>query len=164
MDEKELYQRVLETVQEMYLKIGDSEGSISLYYPFDGDISQISEEFATYCADLPERIERERIPERIRVIVPESVCGYISALPVKSTLRDIVGLVKSHCDIDGFREEISEKHPDASFRSFDGIEFDWLLTFSPDTDTDVYCMSTELGTVTYHRFSRQDYLSLGFEL
>ena len=164
MDGKELYQRITDTVQEMFLKIGDTKGSISLYYPFEGEMSRMTEEFNSCCTNLPERIDLERIPGRIRAIIPESVCEYISSLPVKATLEDIIGLVNSRCDIEEFRRAISEKYPDASFREFDGIEFDWLLTFHPDTDPEVYCISTELSTVTYHRFSKEDYLGMGFEL
>ena len=51
-----------------------------------------------------------------------------------------------------------------SFTEADGIEFDWVLTFSQDTDPDVYCISVEMGTVTYHRFSREDYLAMDFVL
>ncbi len=164
MDGKELYQRIIDTVQEMHLKIGDSEGSISLYYPFEGDFSGLAEEFETNCTRLPERIVIEHIPGRIRAIIPESVCRYASALPVKTTLRDIVELVNSHCGIAKFRRSITEKYPCASFREFGGIEFDWLLTFPEDADPDVYCINTEMGTVTYHRFSREDYLAMDFEL
>ena len=164
MDGKGLYQRIVDTVQEMHLKIGDSEGSISLYYPYDGDLSEISEEFLECCADLPGRISIERIPGRIRAIVPESVCRHISSMPVKPTLRDVVDLVSSRCGIDNLRRIVSERHPDASFRRFGGIEFDWLLTFSPDRDPDVYCINVEMGAVTYHRFSREDYLAMGFVL
>ena len=164
MDGKGLYQRIVDTVQEMHLKICDSEGSISLYYPYEGELSEISEEFRRCCADFPGMITIELIPGRIRAIVPESVCRYISSMPVKPTLVDVVELVNSRCGIDNLRRIISERYPDASFREFDGIEFDWLLTFPPDTDPDVYCINIEMGTVTYHRFSREDYLAMGFAL
>ncbi|MBQ3736215.1 MAG: DUF3877 family protein [Candidatus Methanomethylophilaceae archaeon] len=39
-----------------------------------------------------------------------------------------------------------------------------MLTFSPDRDPDVYCINIEMGAVTYHRFSREDYLAMGFVL
>jgi hypothetical protein len=45
MNGTELYRRVVSTVQEMHLKIGDSHGSVSLYYPFQGDFTTLQEEF-----------------------------------------------------------------------------------------------------------------------
>ena len=164
MDGKELYQRVIDTVQEMHLKIGDSAGSISLYYPYEGDLSLISDDFSSCCSDLPEPIDIERIPGRIRTIVPEADCRYISSLPARETLKDIVGLVNSRCGIDDFRRTLMQRHPDASFRESDDLEFDWILTFPEDTDPDVYCLAVEMGSVTYHRFSREDYLTMGFRL
>jgi hypothetical protein len=41
MDGKELLERVISTIQEMYLKLGDPEGAVSLYYPFEGDFPRI---------------------------------------------------------------------------------------------------------------------------
>ncbi|MBO7409604.1 MAG: DUF3877 family protein [Candidatus Methanomethylophilaceae archaeon] len=164
MDGKELYQRVVDTVQEMHLKIGDSEGSISLYYPYDGEISEISEDFSACCRGLPAPITLERIPERIRVIVPEADCRHFSSLPVRETLKDIVELMNSRCSMDEFRNALMRKHPYASFRESDTFEFDWILTFPEDIDADVYCVNDEMGTVTYHRFSREDFLAMDFRL
>ena len=31
-------------------------------------------------------------------------------------------------------------------------------------DSDVYCLAVEMGSVTYHRFSREDFLAMGFRL
>ena len=164
MDGKELYQRMADTVQEMHLKIGDSAGSISLYYPYEGSLSQISDDFTSCCSDLPEPVDIEQIPGRIRVIVPEADCRYISSLPVRGTLRDIVGLVNSRCNIDDFRRIMMQRHPDASFRESDDFEFDWILTFPEGIDPDIYCLAVEIGSVTYHRFSREDFLAMGFRL
>ncbi len=164
MDGKELHQRVIDTVQEMHLKIGDSAGSISLYYPYEGDLSVISEDFLSHCSDMPEPIDIEQIPGRIRVIVPEADCRYISSLPARGTLKDIIGLVNSRRGIDDFRRILIQRHPEASFRESEDFEFDWVLTFPEETDPDVYCLAVEMGSVTYHRFSREDYLAMGFRL
>jgi hypothetical protein len=44
------------------------------------------------------------------------------------------------------------------------IDFDWILIFPGNLDTDVYCLTEEFGTVTFHRFSEEEYLALGFAL
>ena len=129
-----------------------------------GSLSQISDDFTSCCSDLPEPVGIEQIPGRIRVIVPEADCRYISSLPVRGTLRDIVGLVNSRCNIDDFRRVMMQRYPDASFRESDDFEFDWILTFPEGIDPDIYCLAVEIGSVTYHRFSREDFLAMGFRL
>jgi len=81
MNGEELFSRVVATVQEMYLKIGDSYGSVSLYYPFEGD-GPIEEEFGLAAGkDFPEMV-LERLPQRLRVTINEKDCVRISKLPM----------------------------------------------------------------------------------
>ena len=164
MDGRELLYRVVTTVQEMYLKIGDSCGSVSLYYPFGGDPKIITEEFREASRkDFPE-LELDILPERLRVVISEKDCRRISKLPVKATMRDMTSLVRDHAGIDDFRELIEKNYPGARLVPSGYIDFDWILVFPEDVDEDVYCLSEEMGSVTYHRFSREEFASLGFEI
>ncbi len=36
--------------------------------------------------------------------------------------------------------------------------------FPSGTDDDIYCLTEELGQVTYHRYSRDEFLKFGFEI
>ena len=163
MNGEELLSRVVATVQEMYLKIGDSYGSVSLYYPFEGD-SPIEEEFRQAAGkDFPGMV-LERLPQRLRVTVNEKDCVRISKLPMKRTMVDVVSATKGGMDIEKVRGFIKDRYPDSLISKSGYIAFDWILLFPEDLDDDVYCLSEELGQVTYHRFSREEYLALGFEL
>lgn len=164
MDGKDLLSRTIVTIQEMYLKIGDSYGSVSLYYPYEGDASVISREFAEVAGDEFPDIELEVLPQRLRVIVSEKDCGRISKMPVRETIKDVSGLVKDHAGIEDIRGFIGKKYPDARMIRSEWIDFDWILLFPEDIDDDVYCLSLELGQVTYHRFSKEEYLALGFTI
>ena len=164
MNGEDLYQRVVSTVQETILKIGDIYGSMSLYYPFTGDYDSLRDGFFA-CADEELRdVVMEALPERIRIIVSESECRYISRLPVKRTMSDVIRLIGQSGSIDDFRESISEKYPSANIREMDHLEFDYLLTFPEGLDPDCYCIAVEMNHLTYHRFSREDYTAMGFEL
>jgi hypothetical protein len=163
MDGKELLSRVIVTVQEMYLKIGDSHGSVSLYYPYTGD-PEIEKEFAkAKGGDFP-GMTLEILPERLRIIVPEEDCAAISRMPARETIRDISSLVRDRAGMDAIRGFITEKYPSARIIRSEWIDFDWILIFPEDIDGDVYCLSEELGQVTYHRFSMEEYLALGFSI
>lgn len=162
MDGRELLYRVVSTIQEMYLKIGDSYGSVSLYYPFGGDPNTITREFREASKDDYPKMELDILPERLRVIVSEKDCKRISKLPVKPTMRDMTSLVRDHAGIDDFRELVEKNYPGARLIRSGYIDFDWILMFPDDVDEDVYCLSEEMGSVTYHRFSREEFASLGF--
>lgn len=163
MDGKELFSRLISTVQETAMKIGDSSGSISLYYPFQGDFSTLEDEFRSASADFPDMII-EDLPERVRVIVSEGDCNRISKLPMKGTIKDMVGLVKERLPFEDFRKNITSKYPDAKITKSAYQEFDWVLTFPKELDDDVYCLTEEFGQITYHRYSEEEYLSFGFVL
>jgi len=162
MNGDELFSRVITTIQEMYLKIGDSYGSVSLYYPFESD-DPIEDEFRHAAADFPDML-LERLPQRLRVTVSEKDCIRISKMPVKETIRDMVAITKGGTGIDALKEYIGSRYPDSKMVKSGYIDFDWILTFPEGLDDDVYCLSEELGQVTYHRFSKEEYLALGFEI
>ena len=92
MDGRRLFSRTVQSVQEMSLKIGDSAGSISLYYPFEGDFDRLAEDFKKESSVSLPGIMLERRPGRVRVTVPEEECEKISKMPVKETMAFIVSL------------------------------------------------------------------------
>ena len=79
-------------------------------------------------------------------------------------MADLVGLAAAHKNIDAYRQLLEERYPGARLVRSGYIDFDWILTFPKDLDTDVYCLTEEFGTVTFHRFSEEEYLALGFAL
>ena len=163
MNGSELFSRTLTTIQEMHLKIGDFTGSVSLYYPCDGNFSTIGREFREASSRFP-GIVLEELPGRLRVIVSEEDCRRIAALPVRKTVKDVASLIKTGASAEEFRAFIGKKYPGSKIVRSEWIDFDWILVFPPDLDSDVYCLSEELGRLTYHRFSREEYLALGFGL
>ena len=162
MNGSELFSRVVTTIQEMHLKIGDSYGSVSLYYPFESD-APIEEEFRQAAVDFPDMV-LGRLPQRLRVTVGEKDCLRISRMPVKKTIRDMVAVTKDRSDIGTVKEFIGDRYSDARIVKSGYIDFDWILIFPEELDDDVYCLSEEMGVVTYHRFSKEEYLALGFEI
>ena len=162
MDGKGLLSRTVQSVQEMRLKIGDSAGSVSLYYPYEGDFEAMAEEFNRESSERFPGMVLEMLPGRVRVTVPEEECERIARMPMKGTMEFITSLTKERLPLEEFLERVSERYPDARSRRTDVIDFDWVLSFPEDED--VYCLSEEMGQTTYHRFTEEDFLALGFEL
>ena len=73
MDGKRLLSMTVRSVQEMRMKIGDSAGSVSLYYPYEGDFGSLEKEFREASAESLPGIVLERLPGRVRVTVPEEM-------------------------------------------------------------------------------------------
>ena len=155
-----LLRRVIETVQEIVLKIGDSSGSISLYYPAE-DPPALAEELLSVASDFG-GITAEALPGRIRVNISESESARISAMPHDERMVDVIGLLNSGTDIGSFRDAILSKYEGAVLTEVRRLDHDWVLTF-PDDDN-IYCLSEEFGRLTYHRFYRDEYLAFGYTL
>ena len=161
MNGYDLFSRAVSTVQETNITIGDSSGSISLYYPFEGDFKALENDFKKASSDYPDII-LEQLPQRIRVIIPESDSKRISKLSARQTIIDIVELVKERVPFQEFKNTILEKYPEARIEKSEYMEFDWILMFPSEMDDDLYCLTEEFGQITYHRYSREEFESFGF--
>lgn len=163
MDGKELFGRIVSTVQETNLKIGDMSGSVSLYYPYEGDFAVLRDEFKEASKDFP-GMTIEQLSQRIRVVVPEEDSRRISQMPIHRTIKDMVELTGERIPFDRFRTAILEMYPDARLVESPYPGFDWILKFPDGLDEDIYCLTEELGQVTYHRYSAEEFRLFGFEI
>jgi len=164
MDGQELLSRIIISVQEMYLKIGDSKGSISLYYPFEGDTGRITREFSDAKKDAFPDVTLDILPGRLRATVCEEDCIRISGLPMRRTMASVIGFTREYTDLDRFCAAVKERFPDSRIYDSGCVDFDRILLFPEDPDDDVYCLSQESGAVTYHRFSKDEFAAMGFSI
>ena len=103
MDPSDLEDRIVSTVQEMQVKLGQSSGSLSLYLPLDcmgddvtGGIARFREHVRPTLGDISCVLDGERA----RIIVSEEGCKYVAGLPA---LLTIVEAVMSRESLDGIR-------------------------------------------------------------
>ncbi len=162
MDGAELFARAVSTVQEIGMKIGDASGSISLYYPFEGDPAGLESGFMEASIGVLKNPAMECLPGRVTIIISEEDCRRILKLPAKESMKDTVSLIGKCAGIEEFRGYITDKYPGAAIRPSSSMEFDWILTFPKEVDADIYCISEEMGRLTYHRFSEEEYRRFGF--
>ena len=163
MNGHDLFSRAISTVQETNITIGDSSGSISLYYPFEGDFKTLENDFKKASSEYP-NIVLEQLPQRVRVVISEEDSRRISELPARQTIIDIVEAVKRRVPFEEFRRSIVEKYPEARIVKSEYIEFDWILIFPSELDEDIFCLTEEFGQITYHRYSREEFQSFGFSI
>ena len=162
MDGRELFERVVSTVQETYLKIGDMSGSISLYYPFEGAAETLIGDFVRASSGFP-GISVETLYQRIRVTVPEEVCRKMCWMPMDPDMRAMVELTRDQSSPEAFRDRLLKRNPKARMVPSPYPEFDWIVVF-PKDGSDIYCLAEEMGRLTYHRFSPEEFGRFGYEV
>ncbi|UAL07298.1 MAG: DUF3877 family protein [Candidatus Methanogranum gryphiswaldense] len=171
MDSKELENAVISTIQETQVKLGLAKGAVSLYIPLDSLFSpdgicngsnEILDEFMEDSKERLGKVECSILDNRVRIIVPEEGCRYVSTLPVSPVLKVFVDSVLEHVETKELKARLQNISADCIWKDIEGEEFDSVVYFKDGTDPYVYCITTECGHLTYHRFSREDYSKLGF--
>lgn len=163
MDGRFLYRQVVSTILEIKAKLGSMSGSCTLFYPFDGNLERVREEFFECAGDGLTDIEICCIDSRLQITVPEKDCIRISGMPVPKTLDYMISAVRDHKTIQTVKKELPELFDDVELTDVHNGEFELRVTFPDDVDPFIYCLHEECGQTIYHRFSKEDYLSFGFE-
>lgn len=170
MSPDDLEAAVISTIQETQVKLGSSEGSEVLYMPIssldpEGNLQAlrgIIDEFRDGCRLTLGDVECEILDQRVRIIVPESGCRYVSTLPVSPVLKLMVRAVSEHMDVGELRAELDRDFPGHVWKDVEGDGFEHIVYFDDGSDPNVYCIGSECCQLVYHRFSRRDYLAFGF--
>lgn len=164
MDPDDLEDRVISTIQEMQVKLGQSPGAVTLYLPSDclGDdmeLSRFTEHVRPKLGNVICTVE----DGRVRITVPEEGCRYVAGLPVSPVLTAMVDAVMSRESLNGIRARLAGISDGLIWEEVDGDGFDHIAYFDDGTDPYIYCIDSDCGPITYHRFSRRDYAAFGFD-
>jgi hypothetical protein len=171
MDSKELENSVISTIQEIQVKLGFAKGAVSLYIPLDSLSSpegscngskEILEDFVKNSKGRLGNVDYHVVDNRVIIIVPEKGCRYVSTLPVSPVLKIFVNSVLEHVEIKELKARLQNVSAGCIWKDIEGEDFDSVVYFEDGADPYVYCIKTECGHLTYHRFSREDYSRLGF--
>ena len=165
MDPSDLEDRIVSTVQEMQVKLGQSTGVLSLYLPLDcmgddveGEIARVREHVRPKLGDVACTLDEGRV----RITVSEEGCRYVAGLQVSPVLLTMVDAVMSRESLDGIKARLEKVSKGLVWKEIDGDGFDHIAYFTDGTDPYVYCIDSDCGPISYHRFSRSDYESFGF--
>lgn len=156
---------VVSSVQEMQVKIGSTDGSVSLFLPLDsieGDPEEAIRAFRDAARDILGDVECSSDGRRVSIMVPEKGCEYVSSLPVSPILRIMVDSVMARSSLDDIRARLEAVSDGLVWKEVDGEGFDHIAFFTDGTDPYVYCIDSDCGPISYHRFTRRDYRAFGF--
>ena len=178
MNYEKLERNIIEVMEEQQLKLGFDGNAVYLFYPLSSLASLLdvcNEEktilaaLKAFCVHVRGRlgdIRCELRDGRVSFEVPAAGCEYVKRhLDENGFIARLIGMVAGHHahlqDVIALFKEYSanvqvEKMPA-------GEEFDYLVYFEDgEPDGFYYCLKEEMGHVTYHRFTREDYCSFGF--
>ena len=165
MDPSDLEDRIVSTVQEMQVKLGQSSGSLSLYLPLDCLDGDVEDEIARFREHVRHKLGDVACTlddGRVRITVSEEGCRYVAGLPVSPVLLTMVDAVMSRESLDGIKARLEKVSKGLVWKEVDGDGFDHIAYFTDGTDPYVYCIDSDCGPISYHRFSRRDYEAFGF--
>lgn len=175
MDTAKLEKHLIVSVQEAHAKLGFDDAPMTLNYTLStlnhilgtelsaGKMGGVLGEF---CSALSERLGRTELssvgdvfcltisPELRRYIrdeipMPKFLGEFIKAVGAGKSLDEILGVFRRYSD-------------KAHIEQVENDEFDYLCYFEDGVPDDCfYCLTVEDPMISYHRFSREDYLALG---
>jgi len=173
-----LERNVIEVMEEQQAKLGFDGNAVYLFYPLSSLASllgvcpeekTILEALNAFCAHARNRlgeVEFTLRDGRVTLVIPAEGGEYVrQRLDDGKFIVRLIRMVASH--------RASMEDVLALFRSYDAKvhiekmpeneEFDYLAYFAAgEPDTFYYCLKEDMGHVTYHRFTQEDYHAFGF--
>lgn len=178
MNYEKLERNIIEVMEEQLAKLGFDGNAVYLFYPLSSvasllgmssETEAILEALNGFCAHVQQKLGKVILSlhgDRIVFEIPPQ-----GGLYVKERLREdsfivrLIHLVAGHhaqiCDVlNLFRVYDENVHIE---KMQPGEEFDYLVYFeSGEPDAFYYCLKEDMGHVTYHRFTKEDYEGFGF--
>lgn len=153
------------SIQEMQVKLGSFDGVFSMYLPNEA-VSSVDPENVLGAVLAPgsilEGLIVENLQDRVRITAPASVCSRVRELPVDPVITAMVDSVKRRDGLEAFVTAVESVNPNVTVKPVEGDGFDHILFMTDDSNPFVYCIDTDHGHVSYHRFTRREYLRFGF--
>lgn len=165
-----------DVIAEQQLKLGYLEESIRLYYPLDSlngllgkncTVPQMAELLEEYFHSVKEKygeVEVTEKEERFCLLLPPQAGKYVHEhIEDYGFIKELIGTVAGHGHsledvLSVFRKYSGCVHVEPASHG----EFDYLVYFEDGSpDEFIYCISVEEHHITYHRFTKADFESLG---
>lgn len=175
MEKDRLIRNIADQVKEAEIKLGYSGGSMRLYYPAESlcavlgveqaDAQTLAERLSAEFADTPlGRLGFGVSAGRVEIRVPPEGVVYVhEQMPEPAFLKALIEFFRDHhhCTLEELKRLFGGFSADYACEVLpEGADFQYLLYF-PDgqVDSHYYCISDEMGHMTYHRFTKEDYLA-----
>lgn len=165
---KALEKNIVDTIKESQLKLGFTPNPVTLFYPLESlnlltgadlSMSEMTAAISAYASDILSGLSCNVFEDKIGVVVSaESVRAIHENTEASAFLTEFINAVKEGCTMEKAKAIFKKYSGNAVLEDMDDDEFD-VLAFFPDGEPDAYkyCLANDLGGITYHRFTQQDY-------
>lgn len=174
-----LENHIINTIKESQLKIGYTPNSVTLNYPPESvsrmigakisELPSVLDKFSEYASPRLGRISFSLFEGRYAITVPAEGADYVNKhIKPEPFIEEWINAVKTPGKLSSIEDVLSvfQKHSDSVVCTpADSDEFQYAVYFSDGNPDDfVYCIDSDFGIITYHRFSKDDYTAMGFSL
>ncbi len=173
---EKLERNIQDMIAEQQIKLGYLEESVRLYYPLESlngllgvahDAPEMVSFLGKFFHDAREKygvVEVTEMDGRFCLCLPPRVGKYVHEhIEDYAFIRELIETVSGHGHDFEDLLAVFRKYSDCvHVESTSHGEFDYLVYFQDGLpDEFIYCISVEGDHVTYHRFTRTDFESLG---
>ena len=171
-----LKQNIIDVIKEAMLKMGFGGNCVSFNYPLSSLChltgkkcavpemkALLKEFFAKEAPTFGETSLMEKDGVFTITISAEGIAHVKSLTDEKEFIAVLINAVRSHASFEDVLSIFKGFSQNVRVESSGNEEFDYLIYFEDGIPDDYrYCITLDLDHVTYHRFTKEDYLDLGF--
>ena len=173
-----LLQSIVDALEEGQLKLGYRREAVRLYYPLSSlnallgasyggeEMERALARFAAAHRDALGELGVSRKGDRFCIAVPPEGAAYVHAhTDENGFLAELIRTVSRHgATLDDVLAVFRRQSDRVLVTPMRNGEFDYLVRFEDGVpNAYYYCIALEPEHVSYHRFTREDYESFGFE-
>lgn len=170
-----LKQHLIDICMENQAKLGYAREKMRLFFPLSSlnhilEESYTAEQMEQALLNFSESVKESlgelgvsKTGERFCITIMEEGCEYVHLhTPKDALIYQIVDVVRAHDVTIAEIKAVFERFSDlVNFTKMQDEEFDYLLYFiDGKPDMYYYCFKEEGRHITYHRFTKEDYLEL----
>jgi len=175
---KALENNISDVIKEEQIKLGYRSETIRLYYPMESinlllganylitELPNVLERFSEYVKTRLGEVTYSNKDTRFCFIIPSSGVEYVhEKLGDNPFLQEFINQISTHnCTLEDILIIFHHFSDEVICEKMNHGEFDYLIYFdNGKPDAYKYCLKFEHQHVIYHRFTKGDYDSFGFE-
>lgn len=167
-----LYENLISVIKESQIKLGYESMPLSINYIqsslnnlFGCEVDdRVLDDFCDNCDTLGE-LTYQKIDNGYRIDIPSKGVDYVHSIIDEGEflVKFIATIRRFDCTLDDVIALFKSFGDDVVVQQVDNDEFDYLIYFeSGQPDEFYYCIDTEDLGMTYHRFTKKDYIDFNF--
>ena len=172
-----LESNLIDVIKEEQIKLGYQRETIRFYYPIESinsllgleltinELKNVMAEFCSYVKPRLGEIKHSNKEARFCILIPPEGVTYVhEEIKDNNFLIEFIDVIRKHnCTIEEIQTVFQKYSDKVVYHEIKSGEFDYLLYFEDGIpDAYRYCIKFDENHASYHRFTKEDYVSNGF--